>query len=35
MKHESRSISEMARSADGREGIAAFLGKRSPDFKGQ
>jgi len=35
MKHESRSISEMARSADGREGIAAYVGKRSPHFKGE
>ena len=35
MKNESRSIAEMARTADGREGISAFLGKRAPDFKGQ
>jgi len=35
MKSESRSISEMARTADGHEGIAAFLGKRTPNFKGQ
>ena len=35
MKYESRSIAEMAGSADGREGIAAFLGKRAPNFKGQ
>lgn len=35
MKNESRSISEMARTADGREGISAFLGKRTPNFKGQ
>jgi len=35
MKNESRSISEMARTADGHEGISAFVGKRIPKFKGQ
>jgi enoyl-CoA hydratase/carnithine racemase len=35
MKYESRSIAEMARTADGREGIGAFLEKRAPNFKGQ
>jgi 2-(1,2-epoxy-1,2-dihydrophenyl)acetyl-CoA isomerase len=35
MKNESRSISEMARTTDGREGISAFLGKCTPNFKGQ
>jgi 2-(1,2-epoxy-1,2-dihydrophenyl)acetyl-CoA isomerase len=35
MKNESRSISEMARTADGREGISAFVGKCAPNFKGQ
>ena len=35
MKNESRSISEMARTADGREGVSAFVGKRKPNFKGQ
>jgi len=35
MKNESRSISEMARTTDGREGISAFVGKRAPKFKGQ
>jgi 2-(1,2-epoxy-1,2-dihydrophenyl)acetyl-CoA isomerase len=35
MKHESRSIAEMARTSDGREGIDAFLEKRAPDFRGQ
>ncbi len=35
MKHESRTISEMSRTVDGREGISAFMGKRTPVFKGQ
>jgi 2-(1,2-epoxy-1,2-dihydrophenyl)acetyl-CoA isomerase len=35
MKNESRSISEMARTADAREGISAFLGKRAPNYKRQ
>ncbi len=35
MKNESRSISEMARTADGREGISAFIEKRAPNFKAQ
>ena len=29
---EARAIAEAAKSADGREGIAAFLEKRKPDF---
>jgi 2-(1,2-epoxy-1,2-dihydrophenyl)acetyl-CoA isomerase len=33
MERESRTIGEAARSAHGREGIAAFLGKRKPEFK--
>lgn len=32
---ESRSISGQARTSDGKEGIAAFLGKRKPDFMQQ
>jgi 2-(1,2-epoxy-1,2-dihydrophenyl)acetyl-CoA isomerase len=35
MKNESRSISEIARTADGREGVRAFMEKRKPKFKGQ
>ena len=32
LDHEARLISECADSADGKEGIAAFLGKRKPEF---
>jgi 2-(1,2-epoxy-1,2-dihydrophenyl)acetyl-CoA isomerase len=32
MELETRAISDMARSSDGREGIQAFLNKRKPDF---
>jgi 2-(1,2-epoxy-1,2-dihydrophenyl)acetyl-CoA isomerase len=35
MERESRAIAAMAASADGREGIAAFLGKRAPEFTGK
>ncbi len=35
MKNESRSISELARTADGHEGVSAFVGKRTPNFKGK
>jgi 2-(1,2-epoxy-1,2-dihydrophenyl)acetyl-CoA isomerase len=35
MERESRAIAAMAGSADGREGIAAFLGKRRPQFTGK
>jgi 2-(1,2-epoxy-1,2-dihydrophenyl)acetyl-CoA isomerase len=35
MERESRLIAAMADSADGREGIAAFVAKRIPDFKGK
>jgi len=31
---ENESIADMARSADAREGIAAFLAKRAPRFNG-
>jgi 2-(1,2-epoxy-1,2-dihydrophenyl)acetyl-CoA isomerase len=34
MELEGRGISAMAATADGREGIAAFLGKRAPTFGG-
>ena len=33
MERESRSIGDAARTPHGREGIAAFLGKRKPEFK--
>lgn len=33
MELESRTISELAGSAHGREGVAAFAGKRRPDFR--
>jgi len=35
MERESRIISSIADSADGREGIAAFVAKRKPDFQGK
>ena len=34
MDAETKAIVEMTRTSDGREGIAAFLEKRRPDFKG-
>ncbi|MEC8645291.1 MAG: enoyl-CoA hydratase-related protein [Pseudomonadota bacterium] len=35
MELETRGISDMARSSDGREGLQAFLNKRKPNFKGK
>jgi 2-(1,2-epoxy-1,2-dihydrophenyl)acetyl-CoA isomerase len=34
MELEARGIAEMAGTADGREGIDAFLSKRAPGFRG-
>ena len=35
MERESRIIAAIAGSADGREGIAAFVAKRTPEFQGK
>lgn len=35
MEYEARSIADMARGGDGREGIAAFVAKRAPNFTGR
>lgn len=35
MELEARAINELARSRDGREGVAAFTAKRKPDFTGE
>ncbi len=35
MEHETQAIANIARTADAREGIFAFLEKRAPQFKGQ
>jgi 2-(1,2-epoxy-1,2-dihydrophenyl)acetyl-CoA isomerase len=35
MEHEAHAIADTARTADGKEGIASFLGKRAPRFTGR
>lgn len=35
LQHESQAISDISRTADGREGIAAFVDKRAPKFEGR
>lgn len=35
MEREARTIAEMARSSDGREGVRAFVEKREPTFRGR
>ncbi len=35
MELEARGIAAMLQNEDGREGVAAFLGKRAPEFKGR
>jgi len=35
MQHESQTIADISRTADAREGVAAFLEKRTAKFKGQ
>jgi 2-(1,2-epoxy-1,2-dihydrophenyl)acetyl-CoA isomerase len=35
MDAETTAIADMTKNADGREGIAAFLEKRRPEFKGR
>lgn len=35
MEHEARGIADAARGSDGREGISAFLAKRTPNFTGR
>lgn len=35
LQHESQAISDISRTADGREGIDAFVDKRAPKFEGR
>ncbi len=35
LQHESQAISDISRTADGREGIVAFVDKRAPKFEGR
>lgn len=35
LEHEGRTISDASRTADGKEGVAAFLEKRAPRFEGR
>jgi enoyl-CoA hydratase/carnithine racemase len=35
MEHETQTIADMARTSDGREGISAFVEKRSAEFSGR
>jgi 2-(1,2-epoxy-1,2-dihydrophenyl)acetyl-CoA isomerase len=35
MEHEARAIADAARTADAKEGIAAFFDKRAPEFGGK
>ncbi|MCX7064977.1 MAG: enoyl-CoA hydratase-related protein, partial [Proteobacteria bacterium] len=35
MELEARAIADMSATADGREGVAAFIGKRKPQFTGR
>jgi 2-(1,2-epoxy-1,2-dihydrophenyl)acetyl-CoA isomerase len=35
MEYEARTIADMMRTDDGKEGVAAFVGKRKPEFRGR